>query len=357
MFIQQDDLLSDVSLTYGAIFLALCLGAHLILRFTLPDADPYLFPLVAILASFGLVMIYRIDEDLAREQAQWFVLGLVLFAATIVFLRDYRVLERYRYTIALAGHPAAAAAARARDRRAGQRRVPRRASSGRSPSSPPSSRRSRSSSSWPATCATRARCSMQRKPAAAQAPRPAAGRVGRGDGAARLHPRPRLVADVLRRLPRAALRRDEPAVVRGHRARHVRRRRVRSSRSTVGHVQDRVDAWQDPFDATSSTSRSAAATSSRSRCSPRPTAACSAPGFGQALLNLPGGGRDPARRRDRPDLRADHERARAVRRRGADRRLPADRRARLQDRDARPGLVLQAARHRADRGASRCRCS
>ena len=67
-----------------------------------PHADPYLFPLVAVLASFGIVMIYRINEELAREQAQWFVVGLVLFCATIVFLRDYRVLERYRYTIAIA---------------------------------------------------------------------------------------------------------------------------------------------------------------------------------------------------------------------------------------------------------------
>jgi cell division protein FtsW (lipid II flippase) len=103
IFIQQDELLSDVSLTYGAVFLGLCFAAHLIIRFTLPHADPYLFPLVAILASFGLVMIYRIDEDLARDQATWFVVGLAVFAATCVFLRDYRVLERYRYTIALAG--------------------------------------------------------------------------------------------------------------------------------------------------------------------------------------------------------------------------------------------------------------
>jgi cell division protein FtsW (lipid II flippase) len=91
-----------VSLTYGALFLGLCLAAHIVLRVFLPYADPYLFPLVAVLACFGLVMIYRIDEELAREQAQWFVVGLALFTATIVFLRDYRVLERYRYVIALA---------------------------------------------------------------------------------------------------------------------------------------------------------------------------------------------------------------------------------------------------------------
>jgi cell division protein FtsW (lipid II flippase) len=103
VFIQRNDVLTNVSLTYGAIFLCLCLGAHLVLRFTLPYADPYLFPLFAVLACFGLVMIYRIDEDLAREQAQWFVIGLGLFAATIILLRDYRVLERYRYTVAAVG--------------------------------------------------------------------------------------------------------------------------------------------------------------------------------------------------------------------------------------------------------------
>jgi cell division protein FtsW (lipid II flippase) len=100
LFIERSDVVSNVSLTYGAIFLGLCLAAHLVLRFTLPHADPYLFPLFAVLACFGLVMIYRIDDDLAREQAQWFVLGLGLFAATVILLRDLAVLERYRYTIA-----------------------------------------------------------------------------------------------------------------------------------------------------------------------------------------------------------------------------------------------------------------
>ena len=99
VFIQRSNTLSNVSLTYGAIFLGLCLAGHIFLRMTLPNADPYLFPLVAVLASFGLVMIYRIDSTLARQQAQWFVLGLVLFAATIIAFRDYRKLERYRYVI------------------------------------------------------------------------------------------------------------------------------------------------------------------------------------------------------------------------------------------------------------------
>jgi cell division protein FtsW (lipid II flippase) len=93
---------SSVSLSYGLLFLALCLATHLVIRCSLPDADPYLFPLVAVLASVGIVMVYRINPVLARQQAQWMVLGLVLFAVTIVALRrrGVGVLERYRYTIA-----------------------------------------------------------------------------------------------------------------------------------------------------------------------------------------------------------------------------------------------------------------
>lgn len=99
VFIQQGSL-SNLSLTYGAIFLGLCIAAHVFLRIALPHADPYLFPLVAVLACFGLVMVYRIDVTSARQQAQWFIVGLLLFVATIVFLRDYRRLEQYRYLIA-----------------------------------------------------------------------------------------------------------------------------------------------------------------------------------------------------------------------------------------------------------------
>jgi cell division protein FtsW (lipid II flippase) len=99
VFIQRSNVLSNVSLTYGAIFLVLCVAGHLVIRMTLPHADPYLFPLVTLLASFGIVMVYRIDPTLARQQAQWFVLGLLLFAGTIIVFRDYRKLEQYRYVI------------------------------------------------------------------------------------------------------------------------------------------------------------------------------------------------------------------------------------------------------------------
>ena len=256
VFIQRDNVLSNVSLTYGAIFLGLCLAAHIVIRFTLPHADPYLFPLVAVLACFGLVMIYRIDEDLAREQAQWFVVGLILFAATIILLRDYRVLERYRYMIAAGGIALLLLPRVPGIGAAGQRRLPRRRGSARCRSSRPSSRRSRSSSSWPATCATRASCwSPARGGSSASRSRRSSTSArccvvwGVGDGDAVLHPGHRLVADVLRRVPGASS--------------TSRRTASRSSRSgcrcspsargsSYTHpptITNRVDAWQHPFGA------------------------------------------------------------------------------------------------------------
>jgi cell division protein FtsW (lipid II flippase) len=92
----------EATLTYGLVFLGLCVVAHIFIRAKLRDADPYLFPLAALLAAIGLVLIYRIDPELAREQAQWFVVGLAFFCITILVIDDHHVLERYRYLIAAA---------------------------------------------------------------------------------------------------------------------------------------------------------------------------------------------------------------------------------------------------------------
>jgi cell division protein FtsW (lipid II flippase) len=97
------DQIDKATITYGLVFLGACLVAHLFIRARLPNADPYVFPLAALLAAFGLVEIYRIKPDLAIKQAGWFGVGLALFVITILFLRDIRTLERYRYTIAIAG--------------------------------------------------------------------------------------------------------------------------------------------------------------------------------------------------------------------------------------------------------------
>ncbi len=103
VLVQESNRLSNASLVYGAVFLGLCLAGHIFFRITLPHADPYIFPLVSVLACFGLVMVLRIyGVTYARQQAQWFVLGLVLVVITVLLFRDYRKLERYRYLVVIA---------------------------------------------------------------------------------------------------------------------------------------------------------------------------------------------------------------------------------------------------------------
>ena len=83
---------------WGAAFLALYLAAHLVVRRTVPDADPALLPLTALLTAFGLTAVYRLDPADGERQALWVAVGVGVLAVTLVALRhDYRVLESYRY--------------------------------------------------------------------------------------------------------------------------------------------------------------------------------------------------------------------------------------------------------------------
>ena len=64
----------------------------------MPWADPVLLPLAALLSAFGVIMIYRLNPDDAFRQSLWVVIGVTLFALTLILLRrDFRVLESYKY--------------------------------------------------------------------------------------------------------------------------------------------------------------------------------------------------------------------------------------------------------------------
>ncbi len=88
--------------TYGLLFLALYVAAHIVVRRTVPYADGALLPLAAVLTAFGLVLNYRLDPTGGR-QALWVLIGVAAFAGTLIVLRhDYRVLESYRYLFGVA---------------------------------------------------------------------------------------------------------------------------------------------------------------------------------------------------------------------------------------------------------------
>jgi cell division protein FtsW (lipid II flippase) len=93
---------TDVAGFVAAVALAYVGGYVLIRRFA-PAADPTLFPTAAVLAGLGYAMIYRLNPDLADEQFGWLLVGLALFAATLVMVRDHRSLDAYTYTIGVIG--------------------------------------------------------------------------------------------------------------------------------------------------------------------------------------------------------------------------------------------------------------
>jgi cell division protein FtsW (lipid II flippase) len=92
-------------LSYGGWLAGLIIIAHLTVRFVAPYADPVLLPVVAALNGLGLAEIHRLDlatgSHFARQQLTWMTLGVLLFVATLVFLRDHRVLQRFTYTCGL----------------------------------------------------------------------------------------------------------------------------------------------------------------------------------------------------------------------------------------------------------------
>ncbi len=88
---------------YGSVFAVGYLVAHLAVRRLAPRADPVLFPTAGLLAGLGFAVIFRLDGDLAAEQATWLVLGLAAFAGTLLSVRDDRQLDAYTYTIGLSG--------------------------------------------------------------------------------------------------------------------------------------------------------------------------------------------------------------------------------------------------------------
>ena len=83
--------------------------AHAAVRWRLPYADPLLLPCVVVLNGLGLAMIHRIDlisdpvAHGARQQLIWTALGVAIFVAVAVGLRDHRPLQRFTYTIGLVG--------------------------------------------------------------------------------------------------------------------------------------------------------------------------------------------------------------------------------------------------------------
>lgn len=92
---------------YGAGLGVLALFAHIAVRIRAPYADPLPLPIGVLLNGLGLVLIYRLDletpgDRAAPTQLVWSTLGVGLFIAVVLVLRDHRTLQRYAYVCVVA---------------------------------------------------------------------------------------------------------------------------------------------------------------------------------------------------------------------------------------------------------------
>jgi len=97
----------------AVLLVVIAVATHLVVRFVAPYADPVLVPLVVALNGLGIAMIYRLDlarldtgvegvKQFAGKQVMWTALGLALFVAVLLIVRDHRKLQAYTYTFGLA---------------------------------------------------------------------------------------------------------------------------------------------------------------------------------------------------------------------------------------------------------------
>ncbi len=77
-----------------------CIGYYLVVRqarHLLPDRNPYLIPVTAVLSGWGLLTLYRLENYYGFRQSLWLLLGLGVLWLGIKFPDLLKFLQRYKY--------------------------------------------------------------------------------------------------------------------------------------------------------------------------------------------------------------------------------------------------------------------
>jgi len=96
----------DYRLSHWAGFLAwavlVALANHAAIKY-LPERDPYIFPAAALLSGWGLLTIWRLDENFGLRQTAWLGISVMVFILALHFNRHFSLLRRYKYLILSGG--------------------------------------------------------------------------------------------------------------------------------------------------------------------------------------------------------------------------------------------------------------
>ncbi|MDR8020094.1 FtsW/RodA/SpoVE family cell cycle protein [Nesterenkonia aerolata] len=92
----------------GAIYSALVLAFHVVLRVRAKYADPFILPIVVTLNGLGIAMIHRLDLSagdgvVADRQLLWSAVSMAIAMVLLWFLQDHRRLRQLTYLSLLVG--------------------------------------------------------------------------------------------------------------------------------------------------------------------------------------------------------------------------------------------------------------
>lgn len=85
------------------VWLGVIVIAHFSLRALRPNRDPFLLPIFALLAGWGLLLQDRLAVNFLGRQTLWFVLATAAMLLVAILPRTLRPLLRYRYSLLLGG--------------------------------------------------------------------------------------------------------------------------------------------------------------------------------------------------------------------------------------------------------------
>lgn len=84
---------------YAPSFWALTMSiAYIVLRKALPNHDPYILPVVALLTGWGLVLIDRLAPNFLTRQVVWLIISFGALLGVAIYRPIIGFLQRYRYT-------------------------------------------------------------------------------------------------------------------------------------------------------------------------------------------------------------------------------------------------------------------
>jgi len=97
--------------TLAAGLAVLVLAMHVALRLVAPQADPLILPIITLLNGIGIAEIYRIDiaagasgwNSAGIRQIVWTGMAIIIAIVVLVLVRNYRILQRYRYVAMVTG--------------------------------------------------------------------------------------------------------------------------------------------------------------------------------------------------------------------------------------------------------------